>query len=108
MRNADGSLIGLVSEREIVLGIAQHGAKILKMPVSGIMKAETPVASPTDTIVATLRLMTDQRVRHLPVVEDGAVVGLVSIGDITKYRLAEKVAENDVLQDMARIRFAAA
>jgi len=50
--------------------------------------------------------MTERRARHLPVIEDDIVVGLVSIGDITKYRLAEKTEENSVLQDMARIRLA--
>jgi CBS domain-containing protein len=52
--------------------------------------------------------MTERRARHLPVIENGVVVGLVSIGDLTKYRLAEKTEENNVLQDMARIRPAVA
>ncbi len=106
VRTGPGRLVGVLSERDIVLGLRTHGAALLGMAVDDVMTLGVPTASPTDSITETMKVMTERRARHLPVIEDDIVVGLVSIGDITKYRLAEKTEENSVLQDMARIRLA--
>ena len=106
VNTANGRLIGVLSERDIVLGLHAHGAALLGMAVDDVMRLGVPTASPSDSIIDTMKVMTERRVRHLPVVEDDTVVGLVSIGDITKYRLAEKSEENSVLQDLARFRLA--
>jgi CBS domain-containing protein len=108
VRSGHGRLLGVLSERDVVLGLEAHGATLLTMSVDDIMTLEVPTAAPGDAIADVMKVMTDRRARHLPVVEDGNVIGLVSIGDITKYRLAEKAQENSVLQDMARFRLAAA
>jgi CBS domain-containing protein len=108
VRSGNGRLIGVLSERDIVLGLNTHGAALLSMTVDDAMTLDVPTASPSDGIAETMKVMTDRRARHLPVIEDGVVVGLVSIGDISKYRLAEKAEENSVLQDMAKFRLAAA
>jgi CBS domain-containing protein len=63
-----------------------------------------PTASPADPIQDVMRTMTERRARHLPVVENGRVIGVVSIGDVMKSRLSEKIQENAVLQDLARFR----
>jgi CBS domain-containing protein len=106
VQSRNGRLIGFLSERDIVLGLQAHGAVLLGMAVDDVMTLGVPTASPFDSITDTMRVMIERRVRHLPVVDNNTVIGLVSIGDITKYRLAEKTEENSVLQDMARIRLA--
>jgi CBS domain-containing protein len=108
VRSANGRLLGVLSERDVVLGLDIYGAALLGMSVDDVMTLAVPTAAPSDSISDAMKVMTDRRARHLPVVEDDIVVGLVSIGDITKYRLAEKTEENNVLQDMAKFRIAAA
>lgn len=108
VRSGSGRLLGVLSERDVVLGLDTHGTALVTMSVDDVMMLDVPTAAPTDSIADAMKLMTDRRARHLPVVEAGIVVGLVSIGDITKYRLAEKTEENSVLQDMAKFRLAAA
>lgn len=108
VRSGNGRLLGVLSERDVVLGLDIYGTKLLAMSVDDVMTLDVPTAAPTDGIADAMKLMTDRRARHLPVIEDGIVVALVSIGDITKYRLAEKTEENSVLQDMAKFRLAAA
>lgn len=108
VRSGGGRLLGILSERDLVLGLDIHGAELFAMSVDDVMTLDVPAAAPTDSIAEAMKVMTDRRARHLPVIEDGIVVGLVSIGDITKYRLAEKTEENSVLQDMAKFRLAAA
>ena len=106
VRTGNGRLIGVLSERDVVLGLHSHGAALLAMAVDEVMMLGVPTASPADSITETMKVMTERRARHLPVIEDDIVVGLVSIGDITKYRLAEKTEENGVLRDLARFRLA--
>ena len=97
-----GQLEGVVSEREIVGALAERGAAALDLRVSDLMLADRPTVAPTDTVRNAMTIMTERRVRHLPVVSEGSVVGLVSIGDTVKARLTEKITENLVLQDIAR------
>ncbi|HEX4740094.1 MAG TPA: CBS domain-containing protein [Caulobacteraceae bacterium] len=100
-------LLGLVSERELVLGMAADGVALLRRRVSEVMSVGGPTARPNDSVTHVMRTMTERRARHVPVLDGDAVVGVVSIGDVLKARLAEKVEENAVLQELARLRFAA-
>jgi CBS domain-containing protein len=97
-----GKLEGVVSEREIVGALAQRAEAALDLRMSDLMLPDRPTVAPTDTVRDAMTIMTERRVRHLPVVSDGSVVGLVSIGDTVKARLSEKITENLVLQDIAR------
>jgi len=92
----------VVSEREIVGALGDRGAAALDLRVSDLMLADRPTVAPTDTVRDAMTIMTERRVRHLPVVSEGSVVGLISIGDTVKARLSEKITENLVLQDIAR------
>ena len=97
-----GELKGVISEREIVVALARHGYHALDLRASDLMLADCPAAAPTDSVRDAMTIMTEQRVRHLPVIRGSSVVGLISIGDTVKARLSEKIAENLVLQDIAR------
>jgi CBS domain-containing protein len=96
-----GHLYGVLSEREIVTAIALR-RNINDLLVENVMLVGPPTVTPTDTVVDAMQLMTVKRVRHLPVIHDRMVVGLISIGDVVKARLSEKITENLVLQDIAR------
>jgi CBS domain-containing protein len=86
----DGETIaGIVSERDIVRAIAERGETALKLGVSEIMTRKLEVCSPADTVLDLMNQMTDRRIRHLPVVVDGKLSGIVSIGDVVKQRIAE-------------------
>jgi len=95
--NAAGGLIGIISERDVVRGIAHHGSGVLTRSVEQLMTREVKTCAPDDAIVELMAVMTNQRIRHLPVVEGGALCGLVSIGDVVKQRLAEAQLELDEL-----------
>ena len=97
-------VLGLVSERDMALAVAVLGPELFELCVGEMMTVGAPSASPTDAVQNVMRIMTEQCVRHMPVIEDGVVVGIVSIGDVLKSRLAEKIQENAVLQDLARAR----
>jgi CBS domain-containing protein len=98
----DGVLAGVISEREVVAALADDGRAALEFLICDLMLCPSPVVKPEDSVRDAMSLMTELRVRHLPVVVDSKVVGLLSIGDAVRARLSEKVAENLVLQDMAR------
>jgi len=106
--DVDGRLLGIVSEHGIVGGLAQHGTHLLDRHVADVMVSDGPTVAPGDTVVSAMRIATERRARHLPVMDDGRLAGLVSIGDLLKSRLAEKSEEVVVLQDIARFRLAAA
>jgi CBS domain-containing protein len=90
----DGSTLdGLISERDIVYGLARHGHMLLEMQVRSVMRADPPVCELGDSVVDVMARMTRLRVRHLPVVARGTVCGIVSIGDIVKQRLDETEQE---------------
>jgi CBS domain-containing protein len=107
VQDLDSRLLGIVSEHGIIAGLARRGVQLLEMSVCEVMVADGPTASPADTVMAAMRTMTERRARHLPVMSDTRVVGLISVGDVLKSRLAEKTEENTVLQDIARMRLAA-
>jgi CBS domain-containing protein len=100
---SSAALLGIVSEKEIMFGLAKRDMLVLDSTVAEIMVVDVPVVLPADSIQHAMEVMTHARVRHLPVVDDGKVTGLISIGDVVKSRLDEKIEENAVLQDMARI-----
>jgi CBS domain-containing protein len=91
--------LGLVSERDIVRGLTEHGPQLLGLPVSRVMSAPVITCAPEDTVTAVMARMTRQRVRHLPVVEGGRLRGIISIGDVVKHRLDELELEANVLRE---------
>ncbi|WP_306367343.1 CBS domain-containing protein [Nocardiopsis sp. CC223A] len=85
---ADGDrLLGIASERDVVRGLERHGADLLAAPVSSIMTADVVTCTPRDTVEEIGETMTHRRFRHVPVVEDGRLAGIVSIGDVVKSRV---------------------
>ena len=104
VRDLHRHLLGILSERDIVLAIAQNGVQVANMYVTQLMATGSPIASVNDRVVDVMETITNNRVRHLPVIdrETDVVVGVVSIGDIVKARLAETKAENAILHDIAR------
>lgn len=84
-----GKVAGIISERDLIRVIAQHGSKALQMAVADVMTREVVVCTETTTVDEIMELMTQGRFRHLPVIEDGRLVGIVSIGDIVKHHIAE-------------------
>ena len=99
VRDAKDNVVGVISERDIIRGIAVNGARALDMEVRELMTREVVSCKPTDTISEVMRVMTTRRFRHLPVMEDGALKGMISIGDVVKYRLDESELETRVLRD---------
>jgi CBS domain-containing protein len=90
---------GMISERDIVVGIARHGETVFRQAASQLMTRSVHTCTPSDTIQHAMELMTNHRVRHLPVVEDGVLAGMISIGDVVKDRLKELELETNVLRD---------
>ena len=98
--SGDGRRIdGILSERDIARGLHERGAELLTQPVSGVMTGEVHTCVPGATVTDLAQLMTDQRVRHVPVVDGEALVGIVSIGDVVKARLDELETERRQLVD---------
>jgi CBS domain-containing protein len=98
--SSDGrSVDGIVSERDVARGLHERGAGLLGDPVSSVMTAQVHTCPPEASVHDLARTMTDHRVRHVPVVEDGALVGIVSIGDVVKARLDELEEERKQLVD---------
>jgi CBS domain-containing protein len=93
------TVLGLISERDIVRGLTQHGTKLLALPVSELMTSPAVTCTPGESIRAVMARMTRYRVRHLPVVEGGKLCGIVSIGDLVKHRLDELELETNVLRE---------
>ncbi len=91
-------LLGIVSERDIIHALAANGAKALEMTAGQLMTRALRTASPATTIEQAMTLMTAGRFRHLPVVEHGALLGIVSIGDIVKARIMQQEHEVDSLR----------
>ncbi len=85
--NAQNDLLGLIAERDVVSAVAIGGAGALDEPIKNYMHPDPKPASEEDTVDTTMQIMTVERRRHLPVLRDGRLVGLVSIGDVVKYRI---------------------
>lgn len=99
--NNGSTVDGIVSERDVAFGLAEHGADLLAMKVSDLMTRSVVTCTRDSSISDLMTLMTQRRIRHLPVVENGKLVGVISIGDIVKHRLAEMQLETDVMRDYA-------
>ena len=97
--DAGGALCGIISERDLARGLADHGVKLLDMHVSQLMTADVVTCTPDDGIAQLMHTMTERRFRHLPVIEDGRMIGIISIGDVVKHRLQELEAEASQLHD---------
>jgi len=96
----DGATVaGIVSERDVVTRLHRAGADVLNQRVSQIMSTDVVTCTPDDGIEDLARTMTERRVRHIPVVVDGRLQAIVSIGDIVKHRLSELQSERDQLRD---------
>ena len=98
----DRRVIGILSERDIVRALAEHGGAALEQPVSQVMTRKVATCTETETIVSIMERMTDGKFRHVPVVEDGRLVGIISIGDVVKHRIGEIEHESDALRDYIR------
>ena len=96
--STDG-VVGIVSERDVVRKLHERGGDLLRLPVSEIMTTMVATCTPADTVDHLSALMTNKRVRHVPVVENNRLVGIVSIGDIVKQRMQELESEQRALQD---------
>ena len=96
--STDG-VVGIVSERDVVRQLHERGGDLLRLPVSEIMTTMVATCTPTDTLDDLSVLMTTKRVRHIPVVEDNRLVGIVSIGDVVKLRMEQLESEQRALQD---------
>ncbi|HEX9819110.1 MAG TPA: CBS domain-containing protein [Methylomirabilota bacterium] len=94
-----GSIAGVISERDIVNGLAEHGADLLGMRVAQVMNRSVVACTPEDNITSVMAQMTRYRVRHVVVTEQGRLHGIVSIGDVVKHRLDELELEANVLRE---------
>ena len=92
-----GRLVGIVSERDVVRQLHEHGPEVLGVPIAEFMTATVTTCSPSDKVADLARVMTTGRFRHLPVVVDGSLAGIVSIGDLVKSRISELEGERDDL-----------
>jgi CBS domain-containing protein len=96
---ADQRVIGIVSERDVVRALSEQGDAAIKKPLAQVMTREVITCSEADTMNEIMERMTTGKFRHIPVVEQGRLVGIVSIGDVVKHRLNEMEAESAALRD---------
>jgi CBS domain-containing protein len=93
------SVDGVLSERDVVRGLTRHGGDLLEMGVVAVMSRNVPTCSPDDPLTSVMSQMTRTRNRHVPVLKDGRLCGIVSVGDLVKHRLEEMELETNVLRD---------
>ncbi|HXF87217.1 MAG TPA: CBS domain-containing protein [Xanthobacteraceae bacterium] len=96
---AGGRIVGILSERDIVQALAARGAKALDAPASEFMTRKVATCGGADTIGSIMERMTEGKFRHVPVVEQGQIAGIISIGDVVKHRLMEMEQEQAALRD---------
>jgi CBS domain-containing protein len=94
----DKTIVGIVSERDIVRGLAQFGAAVLDSKVGDIMHRDVVTSTGEEDIEAVMGKMTRHRIRHLPVVDNGRLCGIISIGDVVKHRLEELESETTAMR----------
>jgi CBS domain-containing protein len=92
-------VIGIISERDVIYGLAKHGAAMLDKSVGEVMTSPAITVTPDTAILSALSLMTKRRIRHLPVTDDGKLIGFVSIGDLVKHRIEMIEAEANAMRD---------
>lgn len=96
---ANGAVLGIFSERDVIYGLASHGSAMMAKKVSDVMTAPAITVSVETPVLSALSLMTRRRIRHLPVVENDKITGFVSIGDLVKYRIEKIEAEASAMRD---------
>jgi CBS domain-containing protein len=94
----DGQLAGIVSERDVVRAMSGNAASVLKKTAADIMTAKVRTCSPSDTEADLMSLMTEHRIRHLPVMANGRIAGMISIGDIVKHRIETMEVEAEQMK----------
>jgi CBS domain-containing protein len=94
----DGRIAGIISERDVIYCLRDHGPEVLDWPVSRVMTSPAITVDSAMDVLAALAMMTQKRIRHLPVVEGGEIRGLVSIGDLVKYRMERIEAEAEAMR----------
>ena len=99
---ANHRIVGILSERDIVRALAEHGPTALNKPVGQVMTRDVKTCSEDDTIEGLMSRMTTGKFRHMPVVEQGRLIGIVSIGDVVKNRVEEIEHESEALRDYIR------
>lgn len=92
-------IVGIISERDVIYRLREHGPEVLQWPVDRVMSSPAITADLTTEVLAALALMTQRRIRHLPVVEGGEIRGIVSIGDLVKHRMERIEAEANAMRD---------
>jgi len=100
--NDGNTVLGMVTERDIVHGLSRHGPALLEMTVGELMSVGMPSCAPDDTLDKVMRQMTLERTRYLPVIRNGRLCGIISIGDVVRSRLDEIEFETNVLRDAYR------
>jgi CBS domain-containing protein len=93
-----GELVGIVSERDVVRRLNERGAELLTAPVQEIMTTQVVTCEPSDGVDSLAEIMTARRIRHMPVVEGGRLVGIVSIGDVVKSRIEQLESDREQLE----------
>ncbi|MBI1869166.1 MAG: CBS domain-containing protein [Methylocystis sp.] len=100
--SSDGdSLDGIITERDVAINLAVYGTEFHTLPASALMSAAVVTCAPEDSVAEVAKVMTNQRLRHLPVKKGGMLVGIISIGDVLKHRLDEAQLESRTLRDIA-------
>lgn len=94
----DDEVVGVLSERDVVRAVARDGQAALAKPVSDFMTGEVVFAAPAESVAILMERMTDRRIRHLPVLGEGRLVGVISIGDVVKCKIAEATQEAESLR----------
>jgi len=102
IRGAGGHIAGILSERDIVRALSEHGSAALALPVGQVMTRNVTTCSEDESIAVIMERMTSGKFRHMPVVNKGKLVGLISIGDVVKQRVEEIEHESDELRDYIR------
>ncbi len=98
VEDESGKIAGILSERDIVGGMGPHGADLHDVPVSELMTTRLVRCAPNDTVLEAMALMTDRRIRHLPVFDGDELVGVISVGDLVKCRISEVQAEAEAMR----------
>lgn len=95
--DADGKMVGILSERDVIRELTRHG-DIMTRPISSVMTSNVVTGTPQDDLKSVLQTMTERRFRHLPIMDQGSLIGIVSIGDVVKAQLDEYKGEIDTLR----------
>jgi CBS domain-containing protein len=100
----DKAVEGIISERDVVRALHQHGSAVADEPLASVMSSRVHTCSPDDTVESLMAVMTNQRIRHIPVVREGVLAGMVSIGDVVKNRMDELQQDREALMEYINAR----